>query len=68
MNLDGICELEFRPPNGAVGVRWARGYKHFTPPGWRAVPRDLALLREGFRNLRIKQEVMVLYYRDCPEA
>ena len=68
MNLDGICELEFRSSERRRWVRWARGYKHFTPPGWRAVPRDLDRLRKGFRNLRIQQEVMVLYYRDRPEA
>jgi len=42
INLDGICELEFRSSERRRWVSWARGYKHFTPPGWRAVPSELA--------------------------
>jgi len=44
-SLQDTIQVHFAPPNGAVGVRLALGYKHFTPPGWKAVPRDLALFR-----------------------
>jgi len=33
MNLDGICKLEFRSSERRVEIRYALGYKHFTPRG-----------------------------------